>query len=90
VNSTLQEVKTSLDCISETISHSPDHVCLDEAITCSESSPDNLYEAAKQNMEQIQFSLQKIQYCEKEIVSMSAKPDLDIDDLYSTSSWLKS
>jgi hypothetical protein len=76
VNSTLQEVKTSLDCISETISHSPDH--------------DNLYEAAKQNMEQIQFSLQKIQYCEKEIVSMSAKPDLDIDDVYSTSSWLKS
>nr|CAH0112351.1 unnamed protein product [Daphnia galeata] len=59
VNSTLQEVKTSLDCISKTISHYPDHVCLDEAITCSESSPDDLYEAAKQNMEQIQFSLQK-------------------------------
>ena len=32
-------------------------------------------------MEQIQFSLQKIQHCEKEIVSMSAKADLDIYDV---------
>jgi hypothetical protein len=32
-------------------------------------------------MEQIRFSLRKIQYCEKEIVSMSAKADLDIEDV---------
>jgi hypothetical protein len=56
-------------------------VCLDDAITCSENSPDDLYETAKQNMEQIQFSLQKIQHYEKEIVSMSTKADLDIDDV---------
>ena len=56
-------------------------MCLDDAITCCENSPDDLYEAAKQNMEQIQFSLQKIQHYEKEIVSMSTKADLDIDDV---------
>ena len=79
-NQLCKKVKTSIDCISETISHSPD-VCLDDAITCSENSPDDLYEAAKHNMEQIQFSLQKIQHYEKEIVSMSTKADLDIDDV---------
>ncbi len=56
-------------------------MCLDDTITCCENSPDDLYEAAKQNMEQIQFSLQKIQHYEKKIVSISTKADLDIDDV---------
>jgi len=56
-------------------------VCLDDAFTCSENSHDDLYEAAKHNVEQIQFSLQKILHYEKEIVNMSKKADLDIDDV---------
>jgi hypothetical protein len=73
-----KKVKT-IDFISETISqHSPD-VCLDDAITCSET--DDLYDTAKQNMEQIQSSLKKIQHYEKEIVNMAKKADLDIDDV---------
>ena len=56
-------------------------MCQDDDITCNENSPDDLYEVAKHNMEKIQFSLQKIQHYEKEILNMSKKADLDIDDV---------
>ena len=53
---------------------------VDDAITM-ENSPTSLFDAVKFDMDQIQLSLEQIEQNEKEVVMMSKKAELDIDDV---------
>ena len=46
-----------------------------------ENSPASLFDAVKFDMDQIQLSLEQIEQNEKEVVMMSKKAELDIDDV---------